>query len=77
MACMTPPVITGIAGGFVDNLLNVFLKILANCQHQPHVVPLAVFVTSRPHAGEAAEPMLQRAVISMEKLVKEGTPKEI
>jgi hypothetical protein len=36
-----------------------------------------MFVTSCPHAGEAAEPILRRAILLLEKLVKEGTPDEI
>jgi hypothetical protein len=36
-----------------------------------------MFITSRPHAGEAAEPALQRAVLLLEKLVRDVTPEEV
>jgi hypothetical protein len=72
-----PPVITGRVDGFIDDLINVLLDTLENCRCQAHVVPLAMFVTSRPHAGDTQEPILQRAILSMEKLATEGTPEEI
>jgi hypothetical protein len=77
MAVSIPPVITGRVDGFIDDLINVYLDTIANCQRQPHVVPLAMFVTSRPHAGDDKEPILRRAILSLEKLLKEGTPEEI
>jgi hypothetical protein len=70
-------VITGRVDGFIHDLINVFLDTLKNCRGQAHVVPLAMFVTSRPHAGDTQEPILQRAILSMEKLATEGTPEEI
>jgi hypothetical protein len=77
MAVTIPPVITGRVDGFIDDLINVFLDTFENCRRQAHVVPLAMFVTSRPHAGETQEPILRRAILSMEKLATEGTPEEI
>jgi hypothetical protein len=77
MAVTIPPVITGRVDGFIDDLINVFLDTLENCRCQAHVVPLAMFVTSRPHAGDTQEPILRRAILSMEKLATEGTPEEI
>jgi hypothetical protein len=77
MAVTIPPVITGRVDGFIDDLINVFLDTLENCRRQAHVVPLAMFVTSRPHAGDTQEPILRRAILSMEKLATEGTPEEI
>ena len=42
----------GRVDGFIDDLLiNVFADTQANCRIQPQVVPLAMHVTSRPHAG--------------------------
>ena len=34
--------------GFIDDLINVFADTPENCRMQPHVVPLAMHVTSRP-----------------------------
>jgi hypothetical protein len=77
MAVTVPPVITGRVDGFVDDLINVFLDTIENCLRQPHVVPLAMFVTSRPHAGEDQEPILRRTILSLAKLLAEGAPAEI
>ena len=46
-----PPTIGGKVDGFIDDLINVFIDNPANCARQPHVVPLAMHVTSRLHAG--------------------------
>ena len=35
-----------------------------------------MFLTRGHHAGATQESILQRAILSMEKLIKEGTPKE-
>jgi hypothetical protein len=76
VAVTIPPAITGRVDGFIDDhLIIVFLATLKNCRRQAHVV--AVFVTSRPHAGDTQEPILRRAILSMEKLATEGTPEEI
>jgi hypothetical protein len=77
MAVAIPPVITGRVDGFIDDLINVFPDTVENCRRQPHVVPLAMFVTSRPHAGPDREPILRRAILSLEKLLREGAPSEI
>jgi hypothetical protein len=69
-----PPVTTGRVDGFIDNLINVFLDTTENCRCQPHLVPLAMFVTSRPHAGDDHEPILRRSILSMEMLLAEGAP---
>ena len=67
----------GRVDGFIDDLINVFLDTPTNCRRQPHVVPLAMHVTSRPHAGEMAEPIKRRALLSLPKLLAEGSPDEI
>jgi hypothetical protein len=76
MAVIIPPVITGRVDGFIDDLINVFLDTVENCRRQPHVVPLAMFVTSRPHAGAETEPIQRRSILSLEKLLAEGAPAE-
>ena len=77
MAVQVPT--TGINEGrvdcFIDDLINVFLDTPENCRRQPHVVPLAMHVTSRPHAGEA-EPIMRRPILSQPKLEAEGSPDE-
>ena len=62
--------------GFIDDLINVFLDTPRNCKRQPQVVPLAMHVTSRPHAGDALEPLPRRAILSQPKLIAEGSPAE-
>ncbi|KAI2512067.1 hypothetical protein MHU86_2355 [Fragilaria crotonensis] len=63
--------------GFIDDLINVFLDTPQNCSRQPHVVPLAMHATSRPHAGDDLEPIPRRAILSTPKLIAEGSPAEV
>ena len=44
---------------------------------QPHVAPLAIHVTSRPHAGDEEEPITRRPLLSIAKLTAEGSPAEV
>jgi len=71
-----PPTPEGRVDGFIDDLINVFLDTDRNCARQPHVVPLAVHVTSRPHAGDD-EPIPRQELLSIAKLLAEGSPEEI
>jgi hypothetical protein len=77
MAVSVPPTIEGRVDGFIDDLINVFLGTPENLERAPHVVPLAMYATSRPHVGEDAEPIKQRAILSILKLIAEGSPAEI
>ena len=80
MAVAIPIADTGMIGrvdGFIDDLINVFLNTPSNCARQPHVVPLAMHVTSRPHAGDGAEPIPRRPILSIPKLMAEGSPDEV
>ena len=78
MAVLVPqPAMGGKVDGFIDDLINVFVDTPENCARQPHVVPLAMHVTSRPHAGESAEPVPRRPILSLPKLMAEGRPEEI
>ena len=63
--------------GYIDDLINVFLDTPENCRRQPQVVPLAMHITSRPHAGEALEPLPRRTLLSLPKLASEGSPAEV
>ena len=67
----------GRVDGFIDDLINVFVDTPENCRIQPHVVPLAIHVTSRPHAGDDREPTPRRPLLSNAKLIAEGSPAEI
>ena len=67
----------GRVDGFIDDLINVFLDTPINCANQPHVVPLAMHVTSRPHSGDDDEPIIRRPILSIPKLIAEGIPAEV
>ena len=59
---------------FIDDLINIFPDLPENLARKPHVVPLATrHVASRPRAGES-EPGLRRAILSLLKLLAEGSP---
>ena len=78
MAVLVPsPIIGGKVDGFIDDLINVFIDNPANCARQPHVVPLAMHVTRRPHAGDNEEPLPRRPKLSIPKLMAEGRPEEV
>ena len=74
-AVVVPTTVTGRTECFIDDLVNVFLATPTNLATEPHVVPLAIHVSSRPHA-DSAEPVPRRQVIGPEKLAAEGTPAE-
>jgi hypothetical protein len=67
----------GRVDGFIDDLINVFADTPENCRRQPHVVPLAIHVTSRPHAGDGNDPIPRSHILSIPKLIAEGRPAEV
>jgi hypothetical protein len=71
-----PVTSTSCTDSFIDNLILIFLDTPENCRKCPHAVPLAIHVTSRPHAG-ATEPIKRRPLLSLEKLEAKGLPVEI
>jgi hypothetical protein len=77
MSVMPPPITEGKVDVFIDDLINVFLDTEINRRRQPHVVPLAVHVTTRPHTGDEQEPIPRRPLISLPKLLAEGSPAEL
>ena len=77
LGVIPPPAPKGRIDGFIDDLINVFPDTAENCARLPHVVPLAIHATSRPHAGDDLEPIPRRPLLSHEKLVAEGAPEEI
>jgi hypothetical protein len=76
LAVSIPTTVTGRTDSFIDDLIRVFLDTDDNRATQPHAVPLAIFVSNRPHAGDA-EPVPRRENLSGPKLEAEGTPAEI
>ena len=77
MAVGVLPIESGMVDCFIDDLINVFWDTPANLERAPHIVPLAMHVTSRPHAGDEAEPLPRRGILSAPKLKAEGAPAEI
>jgi hypothetical protein len=76
LAVGIPLSVTSRVDGFIDDLICVFLNTRDNLKRAPHAVPLAMFVTSRPHAGDDHEPIQRRNILSLPKLVAEGSPDE-
>ena len=76
MAVGVPPIERGKVDGFIDDLIHVFWDTPSNISRLPHAVPLAMFVTSRPHAGDTFEPIPRRDILSLPKLQAEGSPAE-
>jgi hypothetical protein len=76
LAVSIPTTVTGRTDSFIDDLIRVFLDTDNNRKTQPHAVPLAVFVSNRPHAGEA-EPVPRRQNLLGPKLEAKGTPAEL
>jgi hypothetical protein len=76
MAVVVPTTVTGRTDSFIDDLIRVFLDTPTNREREPHAVPLAIHVTSRPHLG-IHEPVMRRGLLSDPKLIAEGTPAEV
>jgi hypothetical protein len=69
LGVVLPPAPRGRIDGFIHELINVFPDTEENCARLPHVVPLAIHATSRPHAGDDVEPIPHRPLLSDEKLI--------
>jgi hypothetical protein len=76
MAVHIPVGSTARTDGFIDDLITVALDTERNNAREAHVVPLAIHVTSRPHAGDD-EPITRRSILAQAKLLAEGSPAEI
>jgi hypothetical protein len=76
LAVDVPVAATTRTDSFIDDLIRVFLDTEENRTIGPHAVPLAIFVTNRPHSGEE-EPIRRRAILSESKLEAEGLPVEL
>jgi hypothetical protein len=70
-----PTSLTAKTDGFIDDLTTVFRDTPQNRERAPHTVPLAMHVTSRPHAGPD-EPVTRQNILADHKLVAEGPPAE-
>jgi hypothetical protein len=75
MAAFVPPLEAGKVDVFIDNFIDTFPDLVRNMARKPHAVPLAMHVTSRPHAGNS-EPPVRRAMLSILKHASEGSPLE-
>jgi hypothetical protein len=75
MAVTIPTTVTARTDSFIDDLIRIFLDTPLNRAREPHAVPLAIHVTSRPHTGNS-EPVKGRGLLSAPKLEAEGTPEE-
>ena len=76
MAVNVPSISSGRVDVFVDDVIHVFPDTPGALERFPHVVPLAMELTSRIHAGPS-EPIPRRPILSPEKLAAEGAPAEI
>jgi aspartate carbamoyltransferase regulatory subunit len=71
MAVFIPPIESGKADVFVDDVIDACLDSPENLARKPHVAPFAMHMTSKPHAG-ADEPAQRRAILSLPKPLAEG-----
>ena len=62
MAVLIPALEAGKVDVFIDDLIDTFPDSPENLARKPHAVPLAMHVTSRPHAGDK-ELVLRRAIL--------------
>ena len=77
MSLLAPYTEGGRVDGFIDDLISVFLDSPENLVRYTQTVPLAMHVTSRPHAGDSVESITRRPILSQSKLEAEGSPAEI
>ena len=77
MSVLGPASDSGRVDGFIDDLISVFLDTPTNLVRHTQSVPLAMHLTSRPHAGEDSDPIPRRPILSQSKLEAEGSPSEI
>jgi hypothetical protein len=52
LAVQIPTTVTARTDSFINDLIWIFLNTRDNQAGDPHVVPLAIHVTSRPHMGD-------------------------
>jgi hypothetical protein len=76
MAGNIPVTLTSRHDCFIDDVIQIFLVTLWSRQRMPAIVPLAIHVTCRPHAGDD-ESVPRRPLLSPAKLEAEGAPAEL
>jgi hypothetical protein len=76
MAFSIPVMMTNRTDAFIDDLVNVAFDTPSDLDRGGHAVPLAIHVTSRPHAGEA-EPIPRQNLVQDKKLEAEGAHAEV
>jgi hypothetical protein len=69
MAVQVPSITTGRVDVFLDDVIHVFPDTPGALARLPHVVPLAMELTSQVHAG-TNEPIPGRPILSPEKLLQ-------
>jgi hypothetical protein len=74
-AIKVPTSLTAKTDEFIDDLITVFRDTPENWERALHTVPLAMHVTSRPHAGQN-EPITLRKILADHKLIAKGSPAE-
>ena len=78
MSVLAPVTDGGMVDGFIDDLISVvFLDSPRNRIRHTQAVPLAMHLTSCPHAGEGREPLSRREILSQAQLKAEGSPAEV
>jgi hypothetical protein len=61
--------------GFINNLICAFLNSPSKLEQAPHVILLAMFVTSQPHTGDANKPIRRLDILPVDPTAK-GSPDE-
>ena len=75
-AVEVPLTATARKDAFIDDIVSIFLGTKENLSREGDIVPLAVHVLSRPHAGDENEPIPRRQLLQPDKLEAEGRPSE-
>ena len=75
MTVIIPPLKAGKVDVFVCDLISTHPDLPENLARKPRTVLLATRVTKRPHPGES-KPVLRQAILSLPKLLVEGSPAE-
>lgn len=74
MVVVIPPLEAGKVDVFGNDLmLETYLDLPENLTRKPNVAPLAMHVTSRPHAGDN-KPIFRQAILLLLKLLAERAP---
>jgi len=61
---------------FIDDIIDCKLDTAASSKRLCHIVPMAVHVMGRPHAGDDLEPVPRKPILAPEKLEAEGRSAE-